>query len=229
MVCGSKKGKGLVGKRVVIDHFYNYLNAYSEEYYSKYLLELDLIGELFCNMEKYDDLQLWLQETSFCGRHPYQKMSVPSPAIVIGHDQDYDKKVLPAYAVALKEFFYKEYPYPEYKNEPSERKRVTELEIQLANICHSGRSTVASWKSGTRLPDKYKWWVLAIGVFKLSYWHIQPYLDMVGSSVDMTCLDDVILFYSLCTSKSIYGTFVLLQENGCDETKRLFAAAGERA
>lgn len=110
---------------MALEHFYNYLNAYSETYYSKYILDLEPIGDSFCAMKSDADLQIWLDSTDCCGFHPYQKNLISTPAIVIQHEIDYDKNALPAYAVALKEFFYKEYPYPECKNSPSERTRIT--------------------------------------------------------------------------------------------------------
>lgn len=207
---------------MAIEDFHNYLNSYSDLYYSKYMLELDLIGDFFCGMKRDEELKQWLDGANDCYFHSYRKISVPSP-IIPTRCCNTGEQPLPAYSVALQEFFYKDYRYPEDKNKPSERKRMTDLENSLASICHAGRSTIASWKSGSRIPDKYKWWALGIGVFELSYWHIQPYLDMIGSNIDMTCIDDIVLFYALCTAKSTYGTFALLHEYHCDETKKLFA------
>lgn len=207
---------------MAIEDFHNYLNSYADIYYSKYMLGLDLIGDFFCAMKSDDELDQWLERVNYSNLHPYRKTSVPSPMIPTRCDNA-GKDQMPAFAVALQEFFYKYYMYPEDKNGPSERKRVTDLENRLAVICHAGRSTIASWKSGSRIPDKYKWWALGIGVFELSYWHIQPYLDMIGCNIDMTCIDDIVLFYALCASKSTNDTFVLLHEYNCDETKQLFA------
>lgn len=212
---------------MALEHFRNYIDAYAEEYYARYILDLNQIGDVFCCMRNDGDLHAWIIESNICGTHFYHKSAGPpifSLPVQMCDTVERDTS-LPAYAVALREFFYKDYLYPEMKNAPAETRRMTDLEQNLANVCHAGRSTVSSWKSGTRIPDKYKWWVLAIAVFKLSYWHIQPFLDMIGCSIDMTCLDDVILFYSVCTSKTMYETFVLLNEYGCDETKKLFTAA----
>lgn len=205
---------------MALEDFHWYLEAYMDNYYTKYLLDLNLIGDCFCCMKQDRELQQWLASVGYCRPRP-QKTAAPVPDIS-GRHQD-EGEPLPAYAAALREFFHKDYQYPEEKYTPSERKRVTELELRLAAVCHAGRSTIASWKSGARVPDKYKWWALGIGEFCLSYWHIQPYLDMIGCGVDMTCLDDIILFYALCTAKSTCATFTLLHEYRCDETKKLFS------
>lgn len=202
-----------------IFEFNVYLEKYAQDYFSRYLNDLENIGDMFCCFSCDQDFYSWINTIEYSHIHRYMEVKGPTPSI----DTHEMKTNLPAYACALSEFFYKKYEYPEERFLPSERKRVTELETKLSKVCHSGRSTIASWKSGTRVPDKYKWWALGISVFELNFWHIQPYLDMVSSSIDMTCIEDVILFYALCTSKSIFEIYILLEKYNCNEIKDLFS------
>lgn len=208
---------------MAIGDFYNFLNKYSQYYYDPFICNIDELGDLFCEFQSDETFSLWLEEAANYGLN-YQghRVSANTPFVDF-HCKTYAvSSGLPAYAVALNEYFYKEYQYPEDAYRPSEKRRITELETYLSQLCHCGRTTISSWKSGTRIPDKYKWWVLAITEFKLSYFHIQPFLNMIGSSVDMTKTDDMILFYALCADKSAHDVFVLLQQHGCTETKKLF-------
>lgn len=203
---------------MAMEHFKTYLKNYGEEYYKKYVHGLDEIGDYLCGIND-DELWPWIQSTQLNPK-PYRKGSNPVP-------QETGEAELPSYAQALQCFFYKHYDYPDQRYLIEERTRVTELEKQLAALAHAGRSTVASWKSGSRVPDKYKWWALGIGVFDLNFWDVQPYLDMIGCQADMTCLDDLLLFYCVCAGKTVHDTYCLLSAYDCAHTMRWFGQAAE--
>ena len=201
------------GKTMAMEHFKKFLNNYGEKYYTTYVHGLYEIGDYLCGI---DDSQLsqWIQSTKL-HPHPYRRRN--------GNTfKNTDEVELPPYAQALQCFFYKHYDYPDQRYLPEERNRVTELEQELATIAHAGRSTIASWKSGSRVPDKYKWWALGISVFELNFWDVQPYLDMINCQVNMTCLDDVLLFYSICSVKTMHEVYCLLEDYSCTDTMQCF-------
>ncbi len=203
---------------MAMEHFKRFLNTYGEEYYKVYVNGLYDIGDYLCGINDSQLLQ-WIQSTQL-HPHPYQKKYV-------NLHQETNEEKLPPYAQALQCFFYKKYDYPDQRYLPEERNRVTELEQELASLVHAGRSTVASWKSGIRVPDKYKWWALGIGIFELNFWDVQPYLNMINCQVDMACLDDVLLFYSICAVKTMHETYCLLAEYSCTYTMKCFAQVTE--
>ena len=199
---------------MAMEHFRMYLSFYEKKYYSRYIKNLEEIGDLFCNLSDDAQLRQWMI---------YQEDLSPRPFEKKRNSLYQDRRNTPPYALALQHYFYKDYLYPEDRYQ--EARRVTEMEQRLADLCHAGRTTVASWKSGVRVPDKYKWWTLALLEFELNFWEIQPFLDMIGCNVDMTCTDDIILFYALCAQKKQQEIFLLLKAYGCEETKSLFAPA----
>ena len=194
-----------------MEDFYTYLNIYREEYYEKYIQGLNDIGDYFVGFSSDYELRKWLQNMSLN----------PQPLQNTGN-RSVQFSGIPPYAEALQRLFHKDYTYSDERYSQGELGRVTNLEAELAAIVHSGRSTIASWKSGMRVPNKYKWWALGIAFFKLSYWDVQPYLDMIGSRADMRCLDDILLFYSISTSKSVHDVYCLLLEYGCEYNAELF-------
>lgn len=201
-----------------IEHFKEFLNKYEEEYYNTYVHGLYEIGDYLCGLNDSQLLQ-WLQNTQL-HPSPYRKRHVNA-------HQKTNNVDLPPYAQALQCFFYKHYDYPDQRYLPEERNRITELEQELATLVHAGRSTIASWKSGSRVPDKYKWWALGIGVFELNFWDVQPYLNMINCQVDMTCLDDWLLFYSICSVKTMHEVYCLLSDYSCTYTMGYFEQVTE--
>lgn len=204
-----------MAKRDMMD----YLDAYSEIYNARHNINADVIGDCFCSMKSDAELE------SFLHAFPYALSVADSRSsirITAPHLSVSDSVRLPAFSIALQEFFYKDYLYPEDRYSQDEKRRITELENWLANRCGSQRSAISHWKSGKRIPSKYRWWALAINAFELDYWYIHPYLDMIGTYVDFSILDDILLFYALCTGKTMQETYVLLLQYDRIETKKLF-------
>ena len=206
---------------MALDDFYTYLLLYTEQYYEKYLTNITGIGDLFYDMRGGTNaLNKWiLSRGDF---YVYNKVNAPSPGIYI-HNNVQNTNNLPAYAIALQELFYEEFDYYSEENKPIRKKIAEILQSQVASSCKVARNTVSSWKTGVRIPNKYNWWALAITFLDLSYQMLPPFLDMIGCTVDLTCLDDVILYYSLCSEKSGQETFALLKKYSCNHTAEIFA------
>lgn len=206
---------------MALDDFYTYMLRYSEQYYEKYLSNINDIGDAFYEMGgRTEALNDWLARSG--DFYIYNKVSVPSPGIYV-HGNIQNVTNLPAYAVALQELFYEEFDYYGDDNRPIQKKISEILQSQVAASCRVARNTVSSWKTGARIPGKYNWWALAITFLGLSYQMLPPFLDMIGCTVDLTCLDDVLLYYSLCSEKSGQETFALLKKYSCHHTAEIFA------
>lgn len=200
--------------------FYRYVQLYAEEYYEKFCYNIDAVGDTFYQMRSEADLVKWIERNGAC--YIYSKRNVTKPDIFI-HKNIEDVEKMPAYAVALHELFYEEFDYLDDNNMPIQKKKTDMIQEDIARVCHVARNTVASWKNHSRIPAKYNWWALAIGFLELSYQYLPPFMDMIGATIDLTCLDDILLYYALCAEKTSYEIYILLRKYGCNVTAELFA------
>ncbi len=202
-----------------VNDFYHYMQLYSEEYYDKYCFNIDMVGDIFYQMKNEAELAEWIKRNG--NYYVYSKRNVTRPKLFIHSNiENIDK--MPAYAVALHELFYDEFDYFDDSGLPIQKKKTDMIQEDIAKVCHVARNTVASWKNCSRIPGKYNWWALAIGFLELSYQYLPPFMDMIGATVDLTCLDDVLLYYALCAEKTSYETYILLKHYNCETTAELF-------
>jgi len=191
--------------------FFNYLNAYSHEYYRQYINDSEMIGEIFGVMSNDDDLDKWLRK--------YYEKRLINVSHIKGKEIPYshipyksEKEGIPAYSILIEELFLE----PFFNDNPKVILGTTEKDEWLADMCNLSRTAITNWKTGNRIPNKYKWWALAINCFELSYFDIPPYLHMIGCTVDLRCIEDILLMYSICTAKKTHEVYSLLKKYDCD-------------
>ncbi|MBR5428357.1 MAG: hypothetical protein IK118_08405 [Clostridia bacterium] len=205
-----------------LNHFNRFMENYTKAYYEP-LLQVERLGDMFYEWmirgQEDDYFFNWIQRNgSF---YIYEGSSSANHS---AKTADPDAGV-PAYSRALQAFFYTESDYVDDDNQIHQN-RHSDTPIQtVADCINVSRPLVSCWKNGSRKPDKYAWWAFAIRILHLDYQSLPPYLNLVGASVDLTCLDDVILFYSMCAEKKAHEIHHWLTTQRCNQTQRYFAPA----
>lgn len=202
-----------MGKR----EFDNYLYNYSLAYFEKYNMDIQDLGDSFyeCGEEGFFS---WL--TLQRGMYIFNKDKLN---IARYKNDDFScKEELPPYSIALQALFYSENDFVNEKGEVEQKKRSDIKQQTIADVCKVKRNTVSYWNSGERKPGKYSWLAFGICFLKLDYSDILPFMDMIGETLDRSCLDDMLLYYALCTGKSRFETYMLLKIYNCKETMEYF-------
>lgn len=202
-----------MGKR----EFDNYLYKYSLAYLEKYNRDIQDLGNSFYECGE-EDFFSWLTSQNNMYIFNEDKLNIAH----YKNDDFAGEEELPPYSIALQALFYSENDFVNEKGEVERKKRSDIKQETIAEICHVKRNTVSTWKSGTRKPGKYNWFAFAICFLKLDYSDILPFMDMIGERVDRNCLDDMLLYYALCTEKSRFETYMLLKMYNCKETMEYF-------
>lgn len=209
-----------MGKR----EFDSYLWEYSEAFFQKNDRTILELGDDFYKLgiSGQGDLIFseWISSQKNMFTHKKSEMDLPR----FKNTGENSEEMLPAYSLALEAFFYSKNDYVDDDGKAIVKKRSDITQETVAQYCNVKRNTVSSWKNGTRKPDKYSWWSFAICVLEISYEDVLPYLDMIGETVNRACLDDMLLYYALCTGKNRYQTYMLLKEYGCVAAMEYFAA-----
>ena len=214
-----------IGLAVIImglDHFQRFLYAFAEDYSESYE-KLSELGDFFYLTDSERDFEKWLEQNgrSFCS----ERSNIPIMASKIRTKSNADSS-LPLYAIALNEFFYDEFEYLDENFREIPKKHGFISHKMVAETIYVPRTLITSWKSGIRTPKKYEWWALGIRIFRLDYQLIQPYLYLIGKTVNVYCIDDILLFYSMCTEKEPEEIYGLLKKYNCHDTAMLFAPTG---
>lgn len=89
---------------------------------------------------------------------------------------------------------------------------------KLAQWCRVSAALVTNWKDGTRHPDKYEWWTLALHI-GLPAEYLPAFLIMVGCSIDPMCRQDEILLHGQVMEYSIPTIYTMLETYGCSLEK----------
>ncbi len=90
---------------------------------------------------------------------------------------------------------------------------------KLAQWCGVSAALVTNWKDGTKRPDKYEWWTLALHI-GLPVEYLPAFLMMVGCSIDPMCRQDEILLHGQIMGYSPFAIYTILEMYGCPIEKR---------
>ncbi|MBR3975746.1 MAG: helix-turn-helix transcriptional regulator [Clostridia bacterium] len=202
-----------MGKR----EFDIYLYEYSDKYYEKNNSDVQILGDSFYECGE-ETLYCWVASQK--NMYIYQKDKLNTP--LYKNEYNFHEEDLPAYAIALNALFFSEYDFVNERGEIERKKRSDIRQETIADICNVKRNTVSSWKNGTRKPGKYSWLAFAICFLRLDYSDILPFMDMIGEVLDRNCLDDMLLYYALCSGKSRFETYMLLKRYNCTSTMEYF-------
>lgn len=199
-----------------------YMYKYSDAYYERNYTDIQALGASFYDYGKDENegekLYSWIVLQNNMYIYKKDELNVAC----YKNEDAICEEDLPAYSIALNALFYSEYDFVNEKGEVERKKRSDIKQETIAEICHVKRNTVSSWKCGTRKPGKYSWFAFAICFLKLDYSDILPFMDMIGERLDRNCLDDMLLYYALCTEKSRFETYMLLKKYNCKETMEYF-------
>lgn len=203
-----------------IEHFQRFMYAYADEYRNQE--DIEGLGDFFYLMDHRAVFEQWLENNA--KNCSIRKKGIPQFTSFISLKSAIEKD-LPLYAIALNEFFYDEFDYMDMKNKILPKKHGYVSQQFVADTIHVSRSLITGWKNGSRCPEKYEWWTLAIRVLKLDYQLLLPYMHMIGCTIDATCLDDLILYFAMCNESKPEQIYALLHKYGCSETESFFAPA----
>lgn len=95
---------------------------------------------------------------------------------------------------------------------------------KLAQWCKVSAALVTNWKDGTKHPDKYEWWTLALHI-GLPAEYLPAFLMMVGYSIDPMCRQDEILLHGQIMGYSIPTIYTILEAYGCSIERKMKACA----
>ena len=201
-----------------------YLCKYSDAYYEKHNTDLQTLGDYFYRYgNDVNNSKLffqWFSSQRNMYRYNESNLNVP----FYSNEDTVNNENLPAYSLALQALFYSEHDYVNDNGEAEQKKRSDIKQETIAAICNVKRNTVSAWSHGTRKPGKYNWLSFAICFLDLDYSDILPFLDMIGEALDRNCLDDMLLYYALCTGMNRFQTYMLLKKFNCIETMSYFKA-----
>ncbi len=90
---------------------------------------------------------------------------------------------------------------------------------KLAQWCGVSAALITNWKDGTKRPDKYEWWILALHI-GLPAEYLPAFLMMVGCSIDPMCRQDEILLHGQIMGYSVPAIYAILESYNCPIIKK---------